>query len=241
MPEFDIEPETTLGKAVAALTNGKIVCVYDAEGREEETDLTIASQFATMEALQTLRTDGGGLVCTTIDPTTRRLLGMPYLTDLLYAQGEEYPLLRELIPNDIPYDSKSSFAITINHRKTFTGITDKDRALTISEFARFLMENQSEKAEEVRIEFGKLFRSPGHVFLLNANDGLCNSRQGHTELCTALVVMARLFPSASICEMMAETGKARSRIAAAEYAREKDLVFIEGSEIVEAWKKWSEE
>jgi 3,4-dihydroxy 2-butanone 4-phosphate synthase len=240
MPEFDIEPETTLGQAVEALNKGEFVLVYDADGREEETDLTIASQYATSEALGTLRRDGGGLVCTTVDPTSRRLLGMPYLTDILSSEGKDYPLLNELIPNDIPYDSKSSFAITINHRKTFTGITDSDRALTIRSFAEYMMDNRDERAEDVQKGFGELFRAPGHVFLLNANDGLCNERQGHTELCTALVVMAGLFPSATICEMMAETGHARTRAAAEAYAKQNGLVYISGTEIVEAWKKWSE-
>ena len=222
------------------MQNGEFVLVYDADGREQETDLTIASQFATTEALGTLRRDGGGLVCTTVDPTTRRLLGMPYLTDILSSEGKDYPLLNELIPNDIPYDTKSSFAITINHRKTFTGITDSDRALTIKSFTEYMMENQSERVEDVQKGFGELFRAPGHVFMLNANDGLCNERQGHTELCTALMVMAGLFPSATICEMMANTGRARTKEAAAEYAEEKGLVFLSGADIVEAWKKWSE-
>lgn len=240
MPEFEIDPETTLGKAAEALRNGEFVLVYDADGREEETDLTIASQFATTEALGTLRRDGGGLVCTTVDPTSRRLLGIPYMTDILLSEGKDYPLLNELIANDIPYDAKSSFAITINHRKTFTGITDSDRALTIRSFAEYMMENRNERAEDVRHGFGELFRAPGHVFLLNANDDLCDKRQGHTELCTALVVMAGLFPSATICEMMADTGKARTRDAAEKYARERGLVFLSGLDIVEAWKKWSE-
>lgn len=240
MPEFELDPETTLGKAAEALRRGEIVCVFDAEGREEETDLTFASQFATKEKIWTLRTDGGGLVCTTVDPTTRRIAGIPYLTDMITGMSREYPLLSELVPNDIPYDAKSSFAITINHRKTFTGITDEDRALTVRTFAEFFLNNKQESGDEIRNAFGKEFRAPGHIHLLNANDGLCNARQGHTELCTSLVVMAGLFPSATICEMMSDTGKARDKVSARAYAEEKGLVFIEGKDIIEAWKKWSE-
>ena len=34
-----------------------------------------------------------------------------------------------------PYGDKPSFSISVNHRDTYTGITDYDRALTISKLA----------------------------------------------------------------------------------------------------------
>jgi len=50
--------------------------------------------------------------------------------------NDRYPVLKELIANDIPYDSKSSFSLYINHRDTFTGITDIDRSLTMKKFCK---------------------------------------------------------------------------------------------------------
>ena len=52
-------------KALEDIRNGKIVLVYDFDDREKETDMTIASEFITHEALRTMRHDAGGLVCTT--------------------------------------------------------------------------------------------------------------------------------------------------------------------------------
>ena len=227
-------------KAVEDLRSGKVVLVFDADGREEETDLTIASQFVTSDVIRTMRKDGGGLICVTVPPETRKRLGLPFLADLLWNEGSDVPVLRSLIPNDIPYDEKSAFGITINHRKTYTGITDSDRALTISEFANFARRVESLDSETAINEFGREFRSPGHVSLLNVANPVLQSRRGHTELCTALVTMAGLTPSATICEMMDDGGRARSKADAKRYASERDLVFLEGHQVIEAWEKWSE-
>jgi 3,4-dihydroxy 2-butanone 4-phosphate synthase len=226
-------------RAQEALKKGNFVLVYDADGREEETDFVIASRFVTQQAVRTMRKDGGGLICTTVYRPVGEKLGLPYLSDVFFAMGEEYPVLRELIPNDIPYDAKSSFAITINHRDTFTGISDEDRALTISEFAKLVDTAASKQGDGVKKEFGRYFRAPGHVHLLNASEKLLSERQGHTELATALILMAGLTPTATICEMIGDEGKSLPKNLAREYAQKHDFIFLEGFEIVEAWKAWS--
>ncbi|MEE9150483.1 MAG: 3,4-dihydroxy-2-butanone-4-phosphate synthase [Thermoplasmata archaeon] len=225
--------------ALESLNKGNFVLVYDADGREEETDFVIASQFVTSKVIRTMRKDGGGLICTTVHRPVGGKLGLPYLADVFYKMGEEYPVLRELIPNDIPYDTKSSFAITINHRKTFTGISDNDRALTISEFAKIAEKAITAEDGWTKKEFGRLFRAPGHVHLLNASKELLVKRKGHTELSTALMVMAGLIPTATICEMIGDDGKSLSKTPAKGYAKEHNLIFLEGFEIMEAWKAWS--
>ncbi|MFQ6061409.1 MAG: 3,4-dihydroxy-2-butanone-4-phosphate synthase, partial [Thermoplasmata archaeon] len=48
--------------AIEDLRKGKIVLIYDADGREEETDLVVASQFLTPDIVRTMRKDGGGLI-----------------------------------------------------------------------------------------------------------------------------------------------------------------------------------
>ena len=239
MPEFELDPETTLGKACAALREGKIVCVYDADGREAETDLTVASQFATAEAIRTLRKDGGGLVCTTVDPTTRRLVGMPYMTDVLSAMGDEYPLLRDLVPDDIPYDAKSSFSVYLNHRKTFTGITDKDRALTIKKFDEVGKRIEDINDGEAMKLLGKEFRTPGHVPLCIASKNPLVTRSGHTELVIAILQMANLTPVGTGCEIMGDNGHALSKKEVKYYAENNDYLFLEGKQIIQGWKTWS--
>ena len=227
---------TALQKALQELKNGKIVLVYDADGREEETDMVIASESVTPAAVRILRKDAGGLVCTTADARIQKALGLPFMTELYLGMAEHYPVMRGLIPNDIPYDVKSAFGITINHRKTFTGITDNDRALTIREFASLAKRALTAEDGWAKREFGKNFRAPGHVHLLNTAEKILETRFGHTELATALVMMAGMVPSATVCEMMGENGKALSKREAKAYAKGLGLVFLEGAEIIEAWR-----
>jgi 3,4-dihydroxy 2-butanone 4-phosphate synthase len=224
--------------ALDELKNGKFVLVYDADGREEETDFIIGAQFVTPDAIGTMRKDGGGLIFLIVDHATKEKLGLPYLADLFYKEGNRWPVLKELIPNDIPYDTKSSFSITINHRKTFTGITDKDRALTVSEFAKLSAEITDLTKIKAQRRFGQLFRSPGHIPLCNSSDKPLNNRFGHTELGVVLVTMAGLTPIAAGCEMM-DTINALPKEEAIKYAKEHNLIFLEGKEIREAWSKWS--
>lgn len=224
--------------ALDELKNGKFVLVYDAEGREEETDFIIGAQFVTPNSIGTMRKDGGGLIFLIVDHATKETLGLPFLADLFYKEGNRWPVLKELIPNDIPYDTKSSFSITINHRKTFTGITDKDRALTVSEFAKLSEEIRELTKIKAQRRFGQLFRSPGHIPLCNSSDKPLNNRFGHTELGVALVTMAGLTPIAAGCEMM-DTINALPKEEAIKYAKEHNLIFLEGKEIREAWSKWS--
>ena len=194
--------------------------------------------FVTPDAIGTMRRHGGGLIFLIVDHATKEKLKLPYLADLFYKEGGRWPVLKELIPNDIPYDTKSSFSITINHRKTFTGITDKDRALTISEFAKLAGDIKDLTPVRAQRLFGEKFRAPGHVPLCNSSEKPLQNRFGHTELGVALMTMTGLTPIGAGCEMMDHTN-ALSKEEAVKYAKEHDIVFLEGFEIVEAWKKWS--
>lgn len=224
--------------ALTALRRGELVLLYDADGREGETDLVVASQFATPSMLRTLRTDGGGLVCTAVAPEHHRKLGLPFLADLLRDQAMANPVLAEMAANDLRYDSsKSSFGITVNHRRTFTGIPDADRSLTVTELARFLGALDGLAPPAARASFGASFRTPGHCILLNGADGGLASRQGHTELSLELARLAGLVPSTTICEMLdPSSGRALAKKDAQAYAKANGLVFLTGQDVLDAWR-----
>jgi 3,4-dihydroxy 2-butanone 4-phosphate synthase len=225
-----------INRALESLREGRIVLVFDADDREGETDMVIPSEMVTPDIVRILRRDAGGLICTTVSADIGERIGLPFLTDIFNQVSEKFPVLEVLTPNDIPYDAKSAFSITINHRKTFTGVTDRDRAFTINEFASLASKTHQQTNGWAMQELGKNFRAPGHVILLKASKELLKQREGHTELSTALMVMAGLTPSATICEMMGEDGRAMSKEEARKYAEQRDLVFLEGSEIIEAWR-----
>jgi 3,4-dihydroxy 2-butanone 4-phosphate synthase len=224
-------------RALQDISKGKLVLIFDSDDRERETDMTVASQFVTPASIREMRKNAGGLICTTAHHDICQKLDMPFLADVLECNHDRHPVLEKLAPNDIPYDTKSAFSITINHRRTFTGITDNDRALTVSEFAKLAKDSYAMTAEEARTAFGKAFRAPGHIHLLNSTPQLLSKRKGHTELATAMMVMAGVTPSATICEMMGDDGNALSKEKAKRYADRFDLCFLEGKDIIEFWKR----
>ena len=82
--------------------------------------------------------------------------------------------------------------------------------------------------------FNSNFKTPGHVPLLLASNGLLSSRTGHTEMSVYLTQLANLFPITAICEMMdSETYSALSVDKAEKYAKENAIPFIDGKELLE--------
>jgi 3,4-dihydroxy 2-butanone 4-phosphate synthase len=186
-----------------------------------------------------MRKDGGGLIFLMISHEIGQSFQLPFLSDLYTTVEEQYPALQTLIANDIPYDTKSSFSLYINHRKTFTGITDNDRSLTIKRFAELSKKTIQQSHENHLDNLGKEFRSPGHIPICIASEKPLHNRFGHTELSVALLTMAGLTAVASGCEIMGDNGKALSKAKAKKYAQDHHLCFLEGKEIIEAWNKWS--
>jgi len=225
--------------AISGLKKGKFILIFDNESREGETDLVMASEFVKPDSIQTMRKDGGGLIFLMISREIGDKLKLPFLSDMYKEINNKYPVLKELIPNDIPYDTKSSFSLYINHRDTFTGITDYDRSLTMTKFAELSKDIKNMDKEKAIKKFGKEFRSPGHIPICMATEKLLDSRKGHTELVISILKMAGLTETGSGCEIMGDDGKALSKQKAMEYAKKNNLAFLEGKDIIEAWKEWS--
>ena len=228
-----------ISRAVTDLQSGKFVLIYDDDDREGEADIVMASEFVAPESIRTMRKDGGGLIFLMTSSEIADKLKLPFLADLFLDVDDKYPVLKELIPNDIPYDSKSSFSLYINHRDTFTGITDIDRSLTMNKFSDLAKKIENIDDGAATKMFGKEFRSPGHIPICVASKNLLNERVGHTELVVSLLKMADVIPVGSGCEIMGDTGRALSKTKAKQYADENGFVFLEGKDIIKAWKKWS--
>jgi 3,4-dihydroxy 2-butanone 4-phosphate synthase len=209
----------TVGAAIDAFRRGRPVCIHDAADREGETDLVYPAGAVTAEAVARMRNDAGGLVCVALSDAVASALDLPFVQDVL-----DHPTAAD---HDLAYDDRSSFSITVNHRDTHTGITDEDRALTISELA-------TAAADPDPATFAETFRAPGHVHLLRAAPGLLADRQGHTELGIALASAAELPSAVVVCEMLDdETGRALPPAAAQAYAERSDIPYVEGAELLE--------
>jgi 3,4-dihydroxy 2-butanone 4-phosphate synthase len=218
-----------IDNALTALRQGRFILLYDFDDRERETDFAIRADAVTPQHIVQMRRDGGGLICTAVHPVAAQRLGLPFASDILRA------MVAAEREGDIPYDRKnhSSFSIWVNHRGTFTGITDRDRALTITAIA----DQVKKSLNGGGVNFHEIFRTPGHVALLRAADHLLDQRRGQTELSIALAEMAGVTPAITICEMLDdESGLALSKENARRYAKKHGLVFIEGRDVVGRWK-----
>ncbi len=104
---------SSIEAAVAAIADGKVVIVVDAEDRENEGDFICAAEKATPEIINFML-HGRGQLC------------MPILPDV----AERLELRPMVETNTAPLST--SFTVAIDHRTCRTGITAQERAATIA-------------------------------------------------------------------------------------------------------------
>ena len=203
---------------IEQLKKGGMIVVYDGDEREGEADLIFGAGFTTPERIEVLRKEAGGLICAAIDHSDADKINLPFFTDLLEKSDYE---LRSMSCRKTAYGDRPAFSLPINHCNVYTGITDNDRALTMTKLDETVNKNME--------GFEREFYAPGHVFLLIGR-GIEN-RKGHTELAVELGKKAGL-KAMVLCEMLGK-GKALSKEKAREYAEKNGLVFVEGKEVFE--------
>ena len=209
----------SVSAALDAFRRDNPVCIHDAADREGETDLVYPAGAVTPEAVARMRNDAGGLVCVAVSDAVAEAFDLPFVQDVL-----DHPAATD---HNLAYDDRSSFSLTVNHRDTHTGITDDDRALTITALA-------AAAADAETTDFAGTFRAPGHVHVLRGAPGLLADREGHTELGLALADAADLPPAVVVCEMLDDdTGGALPPTAARAYAQREDIPYVEGAALVE--------
>ncbi|MDM7919733.1 MAG: 3,4-dihydroxy-2-butanone-4-phosphate synthase [Methanosarcina sp.] len=227
-----------INRALEALRAGKMIQIYDSDSREGETDLVIPAKAVTYKDVKWMRKDAGGLICVAVDPVASKQLKLPFMADLVREASKTSASLGEVVEKDgdLKYDAHSSFSIWVNHRDTRTGIPDIERALTIRKIGEITEKSLSGNG----VRFGNEFRTPGHVALLRAAEGLLDERMGQTELSVALARMAGITPAMVVCEMLDDdSGEALSKEKSKDYGKEHGLIFLEGKEIVEAYTLWT--
>ena len=225
--------------AIRAFSQGNPVMVFDSDFREKETDLLWPATAATPAVMRRLRIDCGGLLFSAIGDEIGQMFDLPWLQDL-HTHPElvnDNPVLSHLITNDLQYDTRSAFTLSINHRDTYTGITDRDRSLTTKRFGELsgsLME-KSISGEAAFKELGKEFRTPGHIPVCRESPGGLKSRQGHTELAVAIARLAGQVPATIGAEMLQPDGDGALSIKDARtYAAKHNIPMITGDDLLNA-------
>ncbi len=170
-------PFTDVPGAVADIRAGRMVVVVDDEDRENEGDLTLASEHVTPEAINFMARYGRGLICLTLTEERADALDLQPMTQ----------------HNSSRFGTAFTESIEAREGVT-TGISAADRAHTI----RTAIDPRSTGADLAR---------PGHVFPLRARKGGVLVRAGQTEASVDLARMAGLNPSGVICEIMRDDGQ----------------------------------
>ena len=224
----------SLEEAISSLKHGNFILLHDGSKRENEVDMVIAAEFVTPEHIARMRNDAGGLICMSINNAFATSLGLDYMHEILFNSQKFDSESKKMIIGTAPYGDRPSFSISINHKNTFTGITDKDRALTIFEMSK-LYNNENDKKKQI---FNSTFKTPGHVPMLIASEGLLSNRLGHTEMSIYLTKLAGLTPVTAICEMLdSQTYNALSTEKAIKYAADNAIPYFDGTELVKFAKE----
>ena len=185
----------TVEEAISALLDGQIILVTDDADRENEGDMICAARYATQENLNFMATHAKGLICTPMSGTLAGKLGLPQMV------------------SDNTDNHSTAFTVSIDHVKTDTGISAKERAFTIQSCVE-----EGTKPEN--------FRRPGHVFPLVARKGGVLVRPGHTEATVDLMRLAGLPECGVCCEIMEEDGSMMRTPNLHRLARKYQMKFI---------------
>ena len=161
---------------IAAISRGELVIMVDDEDRENEGDLIMAAQFATLEKIAFIVRHTSGVI---VAPLT----------------GERCDDLRlPLMVDNNTESHRTAFTISVDLLEgTTTGISAADRAATLRALA------------DPKIAHAA-FARPGHIFPLRAREGGVLKRAGHTEASVDLARLAGCEPAGIICEIQNDDG-----------------------------------
>lgn len=196
----------TIEEAIEDIRAGKMIVVVDDEDRENEGDLLMAAEMITPDAVNFMAKYGRGLICM---PVTRERLSELGILSMVERNTDSH---------------QTAFTVSIDALETTTGISAKERALTIQ---KVLDPNAK----------GTDFKRPGHMFPLEAKEGGVLRRAGHTEAAVDLPRMAGLYPAGVICEIMSEDGTMSRIPELMEFVRIHDLKIITIADLISYRRK----
>jgi 3,4-dihydroxy 2-butanone 4-phosphate synthase/GTP cyclohydrolase II len=192
----------SIEEAIEEVRSGRPLVLVDSPDRENEGDVIIAAEKATLESVAFCLREARGLFCM---PVTRQ-------------RADEMQL-----PLQWPHGSDrhgTKFTVSADAREgTSTGMSAADRLATI----RAILNPNSTPSDLMR---------PGHLFPLIAEDWGVLARRGHTEASIDLCRLAGLEPAAIICEIMNPDGSMARLPSLFEFAKKHSLKIASIEDLV---------
>ncbi len=188
--------------AIAEIKIGRPVIVVDDESRENEGDLIIAAEKATVENIGFMVRYTSGILCVPMLEQDLNRLKLPMMVD---HNTEKH---------------QTAFTVSVDAKiGTTTGISAHDRVRTIHALV-----NPSSCPED-------LLR-PGHVFPLKYKKGGVLKRAGHTEAGLDLAVLAGFSPAAVLSEIVNENGSVSKIKEIEQFSKDHSLKVISIDDLV---------
>ncbi len=170
------QKSSTIQSIINQAKKGKMFILVDNKDRENEGDLVVPASKINAKKINFMAKHGRGLICLALTQEKIKKLKLPLMSLVNKSR------------------TQTAFTVSIEAKKGIsTGISAYDRAKTI----KVAIKNTSASKDIV---------SPGHVFPLVSKNGGVLVRAGHTEASVDISKLAKLNPSAVICEVMNEDG-----------------------------------
>lgn len=199
--------ELHLKKALAAFSEGSLLIVTDDHDRENEGDLIMLAEYATVEKTAFIVRHTTGILCVAITAENAYRLRLPYMVELNEDQRG------------------TAFTVTVDLAEgTTTGVSAAERSATI----RALASDQTKPVDLVR---------PGHIFPLIAHKDGLSARAGHTEAGIALAQLTGKYPAALLSEIVAADGSMARGEELKKFSAEHSIPIISIKEILQLVKE----
>jgi 3,4-dihydroxy 2-butanone 4-phosphate synthase/GTP cyclohydrolase II len=192
---------SNLQKALAAYKNGELIIVTDDANRENEGDLMILAEKATVEKVAFMVRHTTGILCVAMTHDRARRLKLP----LMVEENQD--------------SKKTAFTVSVDFKPGITtGVSAHERSNTV----RALAATSSVATDFIR---------PGHIFPLIADKGGLAARGGHTEAGVALSQLVGAEPLCLLAEIVNDDGSMARGQSLAAFAAEHSIPVVSVGEL----------
>lgn len=200
---------SSIEDAIEDIKQGKIIIIVDDRYEENDGVFFQAAEKVTPNSINFFVTHGKGLIYLPCEQKRLEELKIP----MMVGKNENTSL-------DI-----AAFAVSIDAKsKTGSGISARDRALTIRTFI-----DPDTKPQDILM--------PGHVFPIGSQPGGVLARAGHTEAGVDLTKISGMYPAAVICEIIRDDGELAKLSDLVEISKKHNLKIITIEDLIRYRKK----